>query len=38
MDAAPQPQLPGRLLTLQDIRPELQGRQAEMFWPDDGMW
>jgi hypothetical protein len=21
-----------------DIRPDLQGRQAEMYWPDDNMW
>eukprot|EP00877_Chromochloris_zofingiensis_P006374 jgi/Chrzof1/1990/Cz10g28310.t1 len=38
LDSAPQPQLPGRLLTLQDIKPDLKGRQAEMFWPDDNMW
>lgn len=25
-------------LQVQDIRPELQGRQAEMYWPDDNMW
>ena len=37
-DSAPQPQLPGRLLTAADIRPDLKGRQAEMFWPDDNMW
>lgn len=38
LDSAQQPQLPGRLLQVQDIRPELQGRQAEMYWPDDNMW
>jgi hypothetical protein len=26
------------LLQVADIRPELQGRQAEMYWPDDNMW
>lgn len=38
MDSAPQPQLPGRLLTVPDIKVDLKGRQAEMFWPDDNMW
>jgi hypothetical protein len=38
LDSAPQPQLPGRLLTAADIQPDLKGRQAEMFWPDDNMW
>ncbi|WIA16715.1 hypothetical protein OEZ85_013370 [Tetradesmus obliquus] len=38
MDSAQQPQLPGRLLQVSDIKPDLQGRQAEMFWPDDNMW
>lgn len=38
LDSAQQPQLPGRLLQAADIRPELQGRQAEMYWPDDNMW
>jgi hypothetical protein len=38
LDSAQQPQLPGRLLQLADIRSDLQGRQAEMYWPDDNMW
>lgn len=38
MDSAQQPQLPGRLLQVSDIKPDLQGRQAEMYWPDDNMW
>jgi hypothetical protein len=38
MDAAPEPQLPGRLLTAADIRADLRGRHAEMFWPDDRLW
>lgn len=25
-------------MQVSDIRPELQGRQAEMYWPDDNMW
>ena len=36
--SARQPGLPGRLLQLADIRSDLQGRQAEMYWPDDNMW
>lgn len=38
LDSATQPQLPGRLLQAADIKPDLQGRQAEMYWPDDNMW
>eukprot|EP00775_Hariotina_reticulata_P012435 gene12435-12572_t len=38
MDSAQQPQLPGRLLQISDIKADLQGRQAEMYWPDDNMW
>jgi hypothetical protein len=38
LDAAPQPQLPGRLLRLEDITGALVGKLAEMFWPDDNMW
>jgi hypothetical protein len=38
MDSAQQPQLPGRLLQILDIKADLQGRQAEMYWPDDNMW
>jgi hypothetical protein len=42
LDSAPQPQLPGRLLRMEDITGELvgklAGRLAEMFWPDDNMW
>jgi hypothetical protein len=26
------------LAQVADIRPDLQGRQAEMYWPDDNMW
>lgn len=28
----------GRLLTYHDITPELQGRRAELYWPDDNLW
>ena len=28
----------GRLLTHEDIGPQLKGRQAELFWPDDNLW
>jgi hypothetical protein len=28
----------GHLLTMAEITPELQGKQAEMLWPDDGKW
>lgn len=38
LDSSTQPQLPGRLLQVGDIKPDLQGRQAEMYWPDDNMW
>jgi len=33
-----QPLPTGRLLTVEDVTPALQGRQAELFWPDDGKW
>jgi hypothetical protein len=33
-----QPLPTGRLLTIDDISPALVGRQAELFWPDDGKW
>jgi hypothetical protein len=36
--AADQPLPTGRLLTVEDVTPALQGRQAELFWPDDGKW
>lgn len=36
--AADQPLPTGRLLTAEDVTPALQGRQAELFWPDDGKW
>jgi len=36
--SAQQPQLPGRLLQTSDIKADLQGRQAEMYWPEDNMW
>ena len=28
----------GRLLVESDVTPALKGRQAELFWPDDGKW
>lgn len=28
----------GRLLTYHDITPDLQGRRAELYWPDDNLW
>lgn len=28
----------GKVLTLDDVRPALIGRQAELYWPDDGKW
>lgn len=31
-------QLAGRLLQLDDITPNLKGRQAQLFWPEDGLW
>ena len=31
-------QAAGRLLVNRDIAEGLQGRQAELFWPDDNMW
>jgi hypothetical protein len=33
-----QPLPTGRLLTAADVSPALTGRQAELFWPDDGKW
>lgn len=36
--ASDRPQPTGRILTPQDVTPALQGRQAELFWPDDGKW
>ncbi|KAL4436766.1 hypothetical protein ABPG75_003905 [Micractinium tetrahymenae] len=36
--AADQPLPTGRLLTEADVSPALTGRQAELFWPDDGKW
>ncbi|KAL4858177.1 3-dehydroquinate synthase [Chlorella vulgaris] len=36
--AADQPLPTGRLLTAADVSPALSGRQAELFWPDDGKW
>lgn len=33
--AAKAPQAPGRLLTEADISPDLAGRVAEVFWPDE---
>ncbi|DBA99964.1 TPA: hypothetical protein ACH3X1_013838 [Trebouxia sp. C0004] len=32
------PQAGGRLLTYHDIIHELQGRRAELYWPDDNLW
>lgn len=28
----------GHLLTMGEVSAELQGKQAEMLWPDDAMW
>mmetsp|Transcript_31058 Transcript_31058/g.68957 ORF Transcript_31058/g.68957 Transcript_31058/m.68957 type:complete len:239 (+) Transcript_31058:98-814(+) len=28
----------GRILRADDVGPNLKGRQAELFWPDDAMW
>lgn len=36
--SAKSPQAPGRLLTNDDISSSLQGRKAELFWPDDNLW
>ncbi|CAD7703974.1 unnamed protein product [Ostreobium quekettii] len=36
--SAKSPQAPGRLLTHEDISERLEGRQAELFWPDDNLW
>jgi hypothetical protein len=32
------PAASGRLLIESDITPALRGRQAELYWPDDGKW
>jgi hypothetical protein len=31
-------QAPGRLLTHDDIRQDLERRMAELYWPDDNLW
>lgn len=31
-------QRPGRMLMVPDIHPNLRGRQAELYWPDDELW
>ena len=36
--SAPMPQAPGRYLYHHDITPDLKGRHAELFWPDDSLW
>ena len=36
--ASSQPLGLGRLLKENDIGPDLRGRQAELFWPDDNLW
>ena len=36
--AADKPLPTGRVLMPQDLTPALQGRQAELYWPDDGKW
>ncbi|KAK2079964.1 hypothetical protein QBZ16_002359 [Prototheca wickerhamii] len=36
--AADRPLPTGRKLTYEDVSPALVGRQAELFWPDDGKW
>lgn len=28
----------GHFLTMAEISPDLQGKQAELLWPDDGQW
>ena len=28
----------GRMLVESDVTPALKGRQAELYWPDDGKW
>ena len=32
------PAASGRLLVESDVTPALRGRQAELYWPDDGKW
>eukprot|EP00884_Botryococcus_braunii_P016531 jgi/Botrbrau1/3561/Bobra.0078s0018.1 len=36
--SAPKPQGPGRLLGYPDIKESLQGKYAELYWPDDKLW
>lgn len=36
--AADTPLASGRLLRTSDITPQLVGRQAELYWPDDNLW
>ncbi|KAK9835136.1 hypothetical protein WJX81_000522 [Elliptochloris bilobata] len=36
--AADRPLSTGRMLQRSDIVPQLRGRQAELFWPDDNLW
>jgi len=36
--SADKPLPTGKLLTPADISPALNGRQAELYWPDDGKW
>lgn len=36
--SADQPSEDGRMLLFEDINLGLVGRQAELFWPDDGKW
>lgn len=36
--AADTPLASGRLLRVSDITPQLVGRQAELYWPDDNLW
>lgn len=36
--AADRPLPTGRKLMYEDVSPGLVGRQAELFWPDDGKW
>lgn len=35
VEAAKEPQAPGRPLTISDIGPALVGRVAEVYWPDE---
>ena len=36
--SADHPAPTGRLMVEQDLNTQLPGRQAELFWPDDGKW